>query len=56
MKTSNSEKEFLDIFRQMCYSRSSWQVWTDLMTAIACTLANSVDKTLPRYTAREKEY
>ena len=56
MKTSNSEKEFLDIFRQMCYSRSSWQVWADLMTAIACTLANSVDKTLPRYTAREKEY
>lgn len=56
IKTGNKEKEFLDIFQQMCYSRSSWQVWADLMTAIACTLANSVDKTLPRYTAREKEY
>lgn len=56
IKTGNKEKEFLDIFQQMCYSRSSWQVWADLMTAIACTLANSVDKTLPRYTTREKEY
>ena len=31
-------------------------MWADLMAAMACTLANSVDKTLPRHTAREKEY
>lgn len=31
-------------------------MWADLMAAMACTLANSVDKTEPRYTAREKEY
>lgn len=55
-KVMGTEKEFLDTFRELCYSRSSWQVWADLMTAMACTLANSVDKTEPRYTAREKEY
>ena len=26
------------------------------MAAMACTLANAVDKSLPRHTAREKEY
>ena len=51
-----TEKEFLDVFSTMCRSRSSWQVWADVMTAIACSLSNSVDKTPKRYDAREKEY
>ena len=55
-KIAGTEKEFLDVFRQLCISRSSWQVWADLMAAMACTLANAVDKSLPRHTAREKEY
>lgn len=55
-KIQGTEKEFIKVFQELCYSRSSWQVWADLMTAMACTLANSVDKTEPRYTAREKEY
>ena len=55
-KVVGTEKEFLDIFKELCISRSSWQVWADLMSAMACTLANSVDKTLSRHTAREKEY
>lgn len=55
-KVAGTEKEFLDIFKQLCISRSSWQVWADLMSAMACTLANSVNKTLPTYEAREKEY
>ena len=55
-KIQGTEKEFIKVFQELCYSRSSWQVWADLMTAMACTLANSVDKTLPRHTAREKEY
>lgn len=53
-KTAGTEKEFLDVFRQLCISRSSWQVWADLMAAMACTLANAVDKSLSRHTAREK--
>lgn len=53
-KVAGTEKEFLDTFKELCISRSSWQVWADLMSAMACTLANSVDKTLSRHTAREK--
>lgn len=48
-KITGTEKEFLDVFRQLCISRSSWQVWADLMAAMACTLANAVDKSLPRH-------
>ena len=55
-KIQGTEKEFIKVFQELCYSRSSWQVWADLMAAMACALANSVDKTLPRHTAREKEY
>ena len=55
-KIQGTEKEFIKVFQELCYSRSSWQVWADLMAAMACTLANSVDKTEPRYTVREKEY
>lgn len=51
-KIQGTEKEFIKVFQELCYSRSSWQVWADLMAAMACTLANSVDKTEPRYTAR----
>lgn len=55
-KITGTEKEFLDTFKELCISRSSWQVWADLMAAMACTLANAVDKSLSRHTAREKEY
>lgn len=55
-KIQGTEKEFIKVFQELCYSRSSWQVWADLMAAMACTLANSVDKAEPRHTAREKEY
>lgn len=55
-KITGTEKEFLNVFKQLCISRSSWQVWADLMAAMACTLANSVNKTLPAYAEREKEY
>lgn len=51
-----TEKEFLNVFNQMCHTRSSWQVWADVMSAIACSLSNAVDKTPERYEAREREY
>ena len=28
-KVMGTEKEFLDTFQELCYSRSSWQVWAD---------------------------
>lgn len=51
-----TEKEFLSVFDQLCYSRSSWQVWADLMSVIACSLSNAVDRTSDHYERREKEY
>lgn len=50
------EKEFLDIFRELCYSRQPWEVWADVVTVMACSLANAVDKTSKRNEKREKEY
>ena len=49
-----TEKEFLDVFNRLCYSRSSWQVWADLISAIACTLSNVTDRTQKHFEAREK--
>lgn len=51
-----TKKEFLKIFNEMCYSRSAWQVWSDLISVIACSLANAVDKREEMWAAREKEY
>lgn len=54
--TSNTEKEFLDTFKELCYTRQSWQVWTDFIFATACSLANSVDREGPIHDQREAEY
>lgn len=51
-----TEREFLDIFKTLCYSRMPWQVWTDLMTAIACSISNAIDRSPGHYESREKEY
>ncbi|MBR1744374.1 MAG: SAM-dependent DNA methyltransferase [Lachnospiraceae bacterium] len=51
-----TEKEFMEVFKQLCVSRSSWQVWADLMSAMACSLSNVMDRTPEHYEAREKEY
>lgn len=52
-----TKQEFLKVFREMCYSRSAWQVWADLISMIACSLANSTDpdKAGVRYLERERE-
>ena len=51
-----TEKEFLDVFSKLCYSRISWQVWSDLISAIACTLSNVTDRTPKHFESREREY
>ena len=53
-----TKQEFLKIFREMCYARNAWQVWEDLISATACSLANSTDpdKTNVQYKEREREY
>ena len=54
--TIKSEKLFLDIFNSLCYSRNAWEVWADFITATACSLANTVDRSGEIHNEREKEY
>lgn len=49
-----TEKEFLDLFNHLCYSRTAWQVWSDLMSAMACTIANVFETNPKRKADREK--
>lgn len=49
-----TKQEFLKVFREMCYSRSAWQVWADLISMIACSLANSTDPDKPYFTMEWK--
>lgn len=51
-----TEKEFLDIFKQLCCSRSAWEVWADLMTAMASSISNAIDRSSAHFEKREEEY
>lgn len=51
-----TEKEFLDTFRGLCHSRSAWQVWADVMAAIACSISNAIDRSPGHFEKREREY
>lgn len=50
------EKEFLKLFDKLVYSRNAWQVWEDLMTAVACSISNAADRTPNRFKRREEQY
>lgn len=52
----NWEKEFLKLFDKLTYSRSAWQVWEDLMTVMACSISNAVDRTPDKFKRREEQY
>lgn len=49
-------KQVLDKFYSMCYTRNCWEVWADLIAAMACAIANSSDINSERYSVRENEY
>lgn len=44
------------MFNELCYSRHAWEVWADVITVMACSMANAVDKEPKRYESRETEY
>ena len=50
------EKEFLDEFQKLCYSRNGWEVWSDLITVMAVSISNSIDRSSEHFESREKEY
>ena len=52
----DDEKEFLKLFNTLTYSRNAWQVWEDLMTVMACSISNAVDRTPEKFKSREEQY
>ncbi len=52
----DKEKDFLKLFDHLTYSRSGWQVWEDLMTVMACSICNAVDRQKEAYEKREEQY
>ena len=53
---SEREKEFLKIIDGLCYTRQKWEVWADLITMMACALANATEYREKVRNRREKEY
>lgn len=53
-RSQQARKEFLKLFRSLTVRWRSWDIWTDFITTIACTISNAVDAT--HYDEREKTY
>lgn len=49
------QKQFMDIFNRLTYSRSAWEIWSDFVTMAACSLSNAVDRS-PKRDEREELY
>ena len=50
------EKEFLNQFNYINPSLSGWQIWEYVISAIACSLSNSIELDDKRRARREEEY
>lgn len=51
------KKEFLDVISSISRTKSSrWQAWSDVITAIACFLSSSVDRSSEHLQKRLQEY
>lgn len=46
----------MKLFEKLLYGRNAWQVWEDLITVMACSISNSVDRRDGTFEKREKEY
>ncbi len=50
------ESEFLELFKKLTCSRSSWQVWEDLVTVMACSISNAADRSPDKFKRWEEQY
>ncbi len=48
------EKRFINLIQSMAGAYQTWQIWGDLITAVACTISNTVD--MEHREKREEEY
>ena len=55
-RITGTKRELLQVVRELGQSRQTWQVWADLMAAIACALSNAADPDKERVKEREKYY
>ncbi len=53
-KTTDYQKEFLEVFKKLAYCRSSWDVWNDFLDMGCISMSNSVPALYRE--DREKEY
>lgn len=53
-KVLNSQKEFLNTFKEFSGRYRSWDIWKDFITMFACSISNSLDK--EHFDEREKLY
>ena len=53
-EVQGTKEEFLSFFRELCGSKTEWQVWEDIISMMADAISNSVDKT--HYEKREEDY
>lgn len=53
-REQQARKEFLQTFRSLTGRWRSWDIWTDFITLVACTISNSVDRL--HYDEREETY
>lgn len=51
-----NEKELVKLIESASESRHIWQTWQDMVTAIACSICNAVDRTPERFQRREEQY
>lgn len=51
-----NKREFVKIIQELCYGRQPWEVWSDVITVMACSIANAIDKSPKRHENREREY
>ena len=52
----DARKQYVDDFKSLCSSRSPWQVWSDLIVAYSCSIANTAGPNAPHFQDREEEY
>lgn len=50
------QKEFVKIFNELCRTRHAWEVWSDVITVMACSIANVFDRESKQHDHREQEY
>lgn len=52
----DSQREFQTVFRELCYTRSTWQVWSDFINMAAISISNACDRTSAQRQEREDCY